>query len=245
MNVPSKRQSNRKEMELWYHSKLDQLSLSYTFQKIETSIGDTNIVITGNPDHPPLVLIHGPNGCAPLAIEALGDLIHNFRIFALDVVGYSNLSKQTTTTLELEDFGSWVYEIMSRLRISNTTLVGLLSGASICMKALLLDSKRIADVFLIRSPIEPENPISDSLSVPFLEDDWITLLHLAERKKIDVPINLIVEQEDIPFFYLNLANKFPSLGNILFIDSTPSEGLQSKRKSTIDFIKKYAQNQRS
>ena len=54
-----------------YYNKLDELPINYEFQKIERSFGDTNIILTGENNNPPLVLIHGSNGCAPIALEAL------------------------------------------------------------------------------------------------------------------------------------------------------------------------------
>ena len=52
-----------------YHQKLKELNINYQQREVETSFGKTNIVITGHNSKPPILIIHGSNGCAPIALE--------------------------------------------------------------------------------------------------------------------------------------------------------------------------------
>lgn len=139
----------KKEMIRLYFQKLDKLPIRYELMKIETTFGDTNLVITGPKEKPALVLLHGANACAPLAIDAMIGLVNDFRIYAVDIPGQPNLSEEFRLNAEDNSYGEWMYEILSRLGIYNTTLVGISLGGFIALKTLTFDEKRIARAFLI------------------------------------------------------------------------------------------------
>ncbi len=139
----------KKTIEKLYHTILDELSIGYEFIKIETSFGDTNIIVTGSSIKPPLVLLHSTGTCAPLAIESLIDLLDDFKVLAIDIVGQPNLSEEIRPTMEDASYGQWIFEILTRLKIQGAVLVGMGLGGFISWKALVFDEKRIAKAFLI------------------------------------------------------------------------------------------------
>lgn len=153
------------EVESLYRQKLDGLSLPYELMTIETSFCDTNIVITGTEENPPLVLIHGNFGCAPSAIEAMVELVAHFRIYAVDIPGQPNLSSECEFNMKDNSYGEWMYEVMSRLGVYNATLVGIGRGAFIALKTLVFDEKRISRTFLIT----PEGIVNRNPLLFFLE----------------------------------------------------------------------------
>ena len=139
----------KKEVEQLYQNKLDELSITYEYLSIETSFGTTNIIKTGQSGKPPLVLLHGSNGCAPIAIEALIGLLDHFSIYAIDVIGQPNLSAEVRPSMQNNDYGKWMFEILTRLNIWDAILVGISFGGFISWKTLLIDEKRISKAFLI------------------------------------------------------------------------------------------------
>jgi len=132
-----------------YYNKLDELSIKYEFQKIETSYGNTNIIITGEKNNPPLVLIHGSNGCAPIALEAMLGLEKKFRVYAIDVIAQPNLSEGIRPNMKDHSYGKWMFEILARLNIQDAIMVGISFGGFITWKTLVFDSQRISKAFLI------------------------------------------------------------------------------------------------
>jgi len=132
-----------------YYNKLDELPMKYEFQKIETSFGITNIIITGEKNNPPLVLIHGSNGCAPIALEAMLGLEINFRVYAIDVIAQPNLSEGLRPNMNDHSYGKWMFEILARLNIQDAIMVGISFGGFITWKTLVIDSRRISKAFLI------------------------------------------------------------------------------------------------
>ncbi|MFK7772578.1 MAG: alpha/beta fold hydrolase [Saprospiraceae bacterium] len=116
---------------------------------METSFGDTNIILTGEKNNPPLVVLHGSNGCAPVALEALLGLVDNFRIYAIDVLGQPNLSAAFRPEMKDDSYGKWMFEILTRLNIWDAILVGISFGGFISWKTLVFDARRISKAFLI------------------------------------------------------------------------------------------------
>lgn len=149
MNSFFNNQQAKKDIEFLYYNKLDELPVFYEFQKVETSFGDTNVILTGTKNKPPLVLLHGSNGCAPIAIEALLGLVNDFRIYAIDIVGQPNLSAAVRPSMQNDDYGKWMFEILTRLNIWNAVLVGTSFGGFISWKTLVFDARRISKAFLI------------------------------------------------------------------------------------------------
>ncbi|MDB0037727.1 alpha/beta hydrolase, partial [bacterium] len=58
-----------------YDDKLNELNIDYVIKTINTNFGETNVIVTGDQSKPPIVIIHGSNGCAPIAIETYADLM--------------------------------------------------------------------------------------------------------------------------------------------------------------------------
>ncbi|PHN03977.1 alpha/beta fold hydrolase [Flavilitoribacter nigricans] len=132
-----------------YFDKLEELNISYDTCTIETSFGDTHIIMTGDKTAPPLVLLHGANGCAPIAIEALPGLLKDFRVYAIDIIGQPNPSAEFRPDIHTPAYGQWLQEILSRMHITGVTLVGISFGGLVSWKTLAFDERRIARAFLI------------------------------------------------------------------------------------------------
>ena len=139
----------KRAIERLYQNKLDELSITFELLKVETSFGNTNILLTGQQGKPPLVLVHGSNGCAPIAIEALIGLLDDYCVYAVDVVGQPNLSAGIRPSMQDNSYGQWMFEIMTRLNIQDVVLVGISFGGFISWKTLVLDERRILKSFLI------------------------------------------------------------------------------------------------
>jgi pimeloyl-ACP methyl ester carboxylesterase len=132
-----------------YWEKMDELAIDYETREMETSLGNTHVIITGTEGKPPLFLIHGSNGCAPVAIEAMIDLLPHFRVYAPDVPAQPNLSSETRTSMKDLSYGQWVHELLAGLGLKEVTLMGISLGGLISWKTLLYDEARVKLAFLI------------------------------------------------------------------------------------------------
>ncbi len=156
----------KREIEDLYKEKLGSLAIDYEVFKIDTTYGQTNAIATGNPSHPPLVLVHGANGCAPVALDVYPHLANAFRVYAVDVIGEPNLSAETRPNKKDNAYGQWLNEVIDLLELNSVTLVGFSLGGLVALKTLLADEQRIRQAFLTApAGIVNGNPLKGLLKV--------------------------------------------------------------------------------
>ena len=131
-----------------YDEKLTALAVPHQYQTIETSYGNTNIIVSGNLSSPPIVLLHGSNGCAPIAIETYPNLYKSFRVYAIDVLAQPNKSAETRLRMNDDSYGKWMHEIIDGLDLENVRLAGFSFGGLIILKTLEYSESKIKEVYL-------------------------------------------------------------------------------------------------
>ena len=132
-----------------YQEKLDELNVGYRFEEVGTEFGITNIVVTGNENNPPLVFVHGSNGCAPIGLEIFPKLAQKHQVFAVDVIAQPNRSSETRPSMKDNSYGKWMNEVMAKMNLTGVTIVGFSFGGLIIWKTLVEDEARIKEAFLI------------------------------------------------------------------------------------------------
>lgn len=131
-----------------YNQKLNELNTEFEYLKVNTSYGETNIIATGDLKNPPIIIVHGSNGCAPIALETYPNLNKSFRVYAIDVLAQPNKSAETRLSMKYESYGKWMNEIINHLKIDNVTLAGFSFGGLVILKMLEFNESRIKEVFL-------------------------------------------------------------------------------------------------
>lgn len=143
-----KSKQGKKEILQLYDSKLDSLKIEYEYLTVQTSFGKTNIIVTGDPANPPIIVVHGSNGCAPIALKTYANLHKTFRVFAVDVLAQPNKSADTRLSMKDDSYGKWMNEIIADLKIESVTMAGFSFGGLIILKTLEYDESNIKEVYL-------------------------------------------------------------------------------------------------
>ncbi|MCZ4409470.1 alpha/beta hydrolase [Cryomorphaceae bacterium 1068] len=143
-----KTEEGKNEILSLYDQKLDKLNIDSEYIQVETSFGKTNIIATGDVSNPSMVIIHGSNGCAPIALETYPNLSKSFRVFAVDVIAQPNKSAETRPSMNDDSYGKWMNEVIDQLNITDVTLAGFSFGGLIILKTLEHDESRIKEVYL-------------------------------------------------------------------------------------------------
>jgi len=143
-----KTEKGKKEILSLYDQKLEDLTIDFEYIKINTSFGETNIIATGSSSNPPILILHGSNGCAPIALETYPHLSKRFRVFAIDVLAQPNKSAETRLSMKDHSYGQWINEIIDALKIENVTMAGFSFGGLIILKALEYNERNIKEVYL-------------------------------------------------------------------------------------------------
>lgn len=148
MGTLYKSESGKKEIWDLYDAKLGELNIDFASREVETSFGKTNLIVTGDSSNPPMMVIHGSNGCAPIALETYQNLSSQFQVFAVDVLAQPNKSAETRLSMKDDSYGKWINEVIDALEIDDVTLAGFSFGGLIILKTLINNETRIKEVFL-------------------------------------------------------------------------------------------------
>jgi pimeloyl-ACP methyl ester carboxylesterase len=132
-----------------YNQKLNELNIDYSEETVETKFGPTNVISKGNVNNPPLLLIHGTGGCAPLILESFSNLSSTYCVYAIDVLAQPNKSAENRLDMKSLDYGEWLTEVIILLGLKDVTLVGFSFGGLISLKTLEYNERLIKHVFLI------------------------------------------------------------------------------------------------
>lgn len=143
-----KSETGKAEIFNLYDQKLKELNINFHFKEVNTSFGKTNVIVTGDASKPPILLVHGSNGCAPIALETYSGLESHFQVFAVDVLAQPNKSAETRLSMKNDDYGKWLHEVMDHLNLKNVTLAGFSFGGLVILKALEFKDINIKEVFL-------------------------------------------------------------------------------------------------
>ncbi|WP_338358689.1 alpha/beta fold hydrolase, partial [Yeosuana marina] len=143
-----KTEKGKNEILRLYDQKLNELNIEFKYIKIRTSFGETNIISTGKLSNPPILIFHGSNGCAPIALETYPNLSKNFRVYAIDVLAQPNKSAETRLSMKDDSYGEWVNEVIDSLNIENVTMAGFSFGGLIILKTLEFNESKIKEVYL-------------------------------------------------------------------------------------------------
>mgnify|MGYP003635256072 FL=1 len=148
MNSLYKSEIGQKEIINLYEQKIKDLDIDYNYKIIDTEFGKTNIIVTGDASKPPIMLIHGSNGCAPIALETYPNLHKDFQVFAVDVLAQPNKSAETRLSMKDHSYGIWINNIINQLNLNNVTMAGFSFGGLIILKTLIQNETKIKEVFL-------------------------------------------------------------------------------------------------
>ncbi|MTI37967.1 alpha/beta hydrolase [Fulvivirga lutimaris] len=143
-----KSKKGKNEILSLYYKKLESLKIDYEYLTVLTDFGKTNIITTGNPSNPPIILVHGSNGCAPIALETYANLHKKFRVFAVDVLAQPNKSAEARLSMKDDSYGKWMNEVITELKIDSVTMAGFSFGGLIILKTLEHDEAKIKEVYL-------------------------------------------------------------------------------------------------
>ena len=143
-----KSEQGKQEILRLYDQKLEELNIEFDYIQVETSFGKTNIIVSGKSSNPPIILVHGSNGCAPIALETYPNLHKTFRVFAVDVIAQPNKSAETRPSMKDTSYGQWMNEVIDKLGIEQVTMAGFSFGGLVILKTLEHNEQKIKQVYL-------------------------------------------------------------------------------------------------
>ena len=127
----------------WYESLTDKIAVPFESLYVNTRFGRTHMLAAGSQSSPPLFLISGVAGCAPLWRRQLESLSGNFRVYALDIPGQPGRSDPNPPSFLNEDYCNWLLDVLYDLGIERAHFAGVSAGAWIAMRFGSLHPQRV------------------------------------------------------------------------------------------------------
>ena len=117
--------------------------------QVTTSFGKTFVLAWGNPQNPPLVLLHG--SMANSAAWA-GDAVpfdRHFRVFAVDLPGEPGHSEPRRLDLNSPEPAQWLNQVLDGRKITDTNLLGISMGGFYALRFAADFPERVKKLVLL------------------------------------------------------------------------------------------------
>ncbi|KUL38962.1 alpha/beta hydrolase [Streptomyces sp. NRRL F-4489] len=117
--------------------------------RVPTREGETFVVVSGPPDAPPLVLLHGSGANATMWQGDIAAWSRHFRTYAVDLVGEPGHSAPSRPALASEAPAQWLDDVLAGLGLTRTALVGTSFGGWLALDYALRRPERVTRLALL------------------------------------------------------------------------------------------------
>ncbi|MBM7461109.1 alpha/beta fold hydrolase [Rhodococcus coprophilus] len=128
MNAIYKSATAAEQVQQRYRERLASWPVPSDRVRIPTDAGETFVVVSGPPDAPPLVLLHGAGANTSTWLGDIATWARSFRTYAVDLVGEPGLSAPTRPRLDTDGPARWLDQVLGGLGITTCAIVGMSLG---------------------------------------------------------------------------------------------------------------------
>ena len=151
-----------------YDQKRQNLKIPTEDIYVNTFAGKTHILASGDLNNPPVLILHAFNAGAPVSLEPIQELQKNYRLYALDTVGQTTKSDETKLSLKNDDYGRWISEVLSQLKVERAIFIGVSYGGFLLLKFMQFAPQKICkSILVVPGGIVDGNPRSLITKVTF------------------------------------------------------------------------------
>lgn len=132
-----------------YAEMLQRYPIPYTSAYLPTRYGQTHVIISGRPDAPPLLLLHGHALNAMTWNPNVAALAEHFQVYAVDTIGDTGHSAPTRPSLLDASYAHWLIDVLNALALHEVRVAAMSMGGWIALQAALHYPERIQQMALI------------------------------------------------------------------------------------------------
>ncbi|WP_281202635.1 alpha/beta fold hydrolase [Cytobacillus kochii] len=118
---------------------------------VDTSYGETHILIAGPPEGKPIFIFQGGNCINPMTLSWFLPLVDTYRVYAPDTIGHPGYSGESRISAKDNSFAQWIKELMDYFNIDSSAFVGPSYGAGIILRLATFMPEKI-DCSVLVSP---------------------------------------------------------------------------------------------
>lgn len=132
-----------------YNKTLSLFELPVREKDLQTQYGNAHVIICGNANNPPLVLLHGMNASSTMWYPNMKILSKDYCVYAIDFLLEPGKSTCNSKRLNKEQIADWYDEIFSKLELKTVYLVGCSRGGWLATAIALNKPERIKKLVLL------------------------------------------------------------------------------------------------
>lgn len=133
----------------WYDRELRKYPVPYQARMVETKLGPTHVLISGDPEAEPLVLLHGRGDTALLWRPVIAQCSAHFRTYAFDLPGYPGKSVPRRLASIGTGTADWLAEALSGLGVGAASVLGASLGGWVALKFAVTYPARVSRLALL------------------------------------------------------------------------------------------------
>jgi len=111
-----------------YDAAFQSMGIPYETRYVETALGPTHAVISGNEQGKPVVLWHGQNANAATWADWIPSLAATYHVYAIDVIGGMGKSAPSRPPKKGTAYGEWAAEALEGFGLSQANMIGASQG---------------------------------------------------------------------------------------------------------------------
>ncbi len=145
-----------KAMELW--------NIEYKEEYVITDYGKSHLIISGQENGQPLVLIPGLFADATMWYPNVSELSKTFRVYTLDMINYGGKGQPGGKAIkDIKDYQIWFNQILSHYNLKKVSVAGLSYGSWLAL-ALARENPSIINSLLLLDPSETFMPMNGGIA---------------------------------------------------------------------------------
>jgi pimeloyl-ACP methyl ester carboxylesterase len=132
-----------------YDSIIESMGIHFEERYLNTCLGRTHLIVSGQVENPPVILIHAFYATAASWYQNLKALSEKFRVYTVDIIGDPNKSEPIRPIRKLTDFIDWFNDLMRELGIEKADFLGNSVGAFHVANFALHSPEKVKRMILI------------------------------------------------------------------------------------------------
>lgn len=145
-----------KAMKLW--------NIDFKEEYVVTDYGRSHVIISGQENGLPLVLIPGLFADATMWYANVSELSKNYRVYTLDMLNYGGKGQPEGKAIkDIKDYQQWFSQILNYYNLKNVSVAGLSYGSWLAL-ALARENPSIISSLLLLDPSETFMPMNGGIA---------------------------------------------------------------------------------
>lgn len=127
------------------------LEVPYESLMVPTKQAQTHVLRFGNPENPPLVMLHGSVSNSASWLGCLPDFVDDFCAYCVDIPGEPGLSEPLRCTLSSDEPDEWLASLLDGLGIEKAAFVSMSLGSWYALNFATHHPERVTALSMITS----------------------------------------------------------------------------------------------